>query len=82
MDQQVQGWQDVPNGLYGWWWVFVSTQIHYHPCYISQEADWDVRLDKSEQRMDYTQTNYVVPKLGTIPNYVSCNIKTSSVTHL
>lgn len=79
MDQQVQSWQDLPNGLYRRWWVFVSTQIHYHPRYIPQEADGDLRLDKCEQRTDHTQTNYIVPKLGAIPNYVSCKI-TSSVT--
>jgi hypothetical protein len=80
MDQQVQGWQDLPNGLYWWWRVFVSTQVYYHPCYIPQEADWNLRLDKGEQRMYYTQTNHIVPKLGAISNYVSCKITTSSVT--
>jgi len=77
MDQQVQGWKNLLNCPHRWWWVFVSTQIHNHPCHISQEADWDIRFDKGEQRMHYTQGNYIVSKLGAISNYITCNSTSS-----
>lgn len=73
MDQQVQGRKNLLNCPHRWWWVFVSTQIHNHPCHISQEADRDIRFDKGEQRMHYTQGNYIVSKLGAISNYITCN---------
>lgn len=77
MDQQVQGWKNLLNCPHRWWWVFVSTQIHNHPCHISQEADRDIRFDKEEQRMHYTQGNHIVSKLGAISNYITCNSTSS-----
>lgn len=77
MDQQVQGWKNLLNCPHRWWWVFVSTQIHNHPCHISQEADRDIRFNKGEQRMHYTQSNYIVSKLGPISNYITCNSTSS-----
>jgi hypothetical protein len=74
MDQHVQSWQDVPNGLLWWRWVLISTKVHNHPSYIPQEAHRDLGLDKGEQRMNYTQANYIVTKLWAISNYVPCNI--------
>jgi hypothetical protein len=78
MDQQVQCWKNLLNRPHGWWWVLVSTQIHDHPCHISQEADRDIRFDKREQRMHYTQSNYIVSKMGAISNYITCNSISSS----
>ena len=47
VDKHREGREDFLDGLYRGRWVFVSAQVHHDPGDIPEEADGDLRVDKS-----------------------------------
>ena len=43
-----------------WWWVLITAKVDNYPRHIAQESDWNIRIDKHQQRLHHIQRDNIV----------------------